>query len=132
MIKVLELESYIDELQEDLPESLPNLLSSKKDQRIIERVLQIMIECVIDISLLLIKELHLGPPQNEENIFNLLKNHLSNYTQLNEMRGFRNILVQRYGIIDPSLMYQFATEDLDDFRTFITDVKNIIQDQKEN
>jgi uncharacterized protein YutE (UPF0331/DUF86 family) len=90
-----------------------------------------MIESVIDISLLMIKEFHLGPPQNEENIFDLLKNQISNCERLNEMRGFRNILVHRYGIIDPTLMSHFATEDLDDFKIFIQEIKNLIKNQNE-
>jgi uncharacterized protein YutE (UPF0331/DUF86 family) len=116
--KLRELEMYMEELNNFKPESKQQFMNNLEKRRSIERELQIMIDCVIDICFLLIKELHKGLPANEQNIFDILKDDLSNAKNLKKMRGFRNIIVHRYGEIDNELVYQFLQDDLEDFNIF--------------
>jgi len=88
-----------------------------------------MIESVTDIALLAVKELHLGIPQNEEKVFDLLTGYVSNLPKLKEMRGFRHILVHLYGKVDNEKVYQHATEDVENFQAFIDDIKKILKEQ---
>ncbi len=127
MIKIRELESYLKELDELLPDDKVSYLKSLEKRRSIERELQIMIECVIDICMVLLKELKIGPPQNEENALELLTGKITNIEKLKEMRGFRNILVHKYGKVKDNLVFNFASEESEDFRIFIDDVKKIIK-----
>lgn len=85
---------------------------------------------MIDIAYHLVKFLHLGPPQNDENLFDLLQNHLTNISNLKAMKGFRNILVHQYGKINQKRVLQFIRENLSDFRYFINDVNKILKEIK--
>ena len=38
--------------------------------------------------------------------------------KIKDMKGFRNILVHKYGRLDDRLVYRFLTEDIDDFTRF--------------
>lgn len=128
--KLRELELYMEELNNFMPESKEYFMNNIEKRRSIERELQIMIDCVIDICFLLIKELHKGLPVNEQNIFDILKDNLSNAKNLKKMRGFRNILVHRYGEVDNELVYQFIQDDLEDFDIFIEDVQKLMKNKK--
>jgi uncharacterized protein YutE (UPF0331/DUF86 family) len=125
--KLRELETYIEELNDFLPDSKESFMKSIEKRRSIERELQIMIDCVIDICFLLIKELHKGLPVNEQTVFDILKDNLTNIKNLKKMRGFRNVLVHRYGAVDNELVYQFIHDDLGDFDIFISDVQKLIK-----
>ncbi len=127
MLKIRELESYLNELEELLPDDEKIYLKSLEKRRSIERELQIMIECVVDICMILLKEFKLGPPQNEENVLDLLTGKITNIEKLKEMRGFRNLLVHKYGKIKDHLVFNFALNENEDFRVFINDVKNLMK-----
>ncbi|MCF2140528.1 MAG: DUF86 domain-containing protein [Candidatus Lokiarchaeota archaeon] len=125
-----ELENYLEELNEFIPKEDEIFYKSNEKRRAIERQLQICIENVIDIAYHLVKFLHLGPPQNDENLFDLLQNHLTNISNLKAMKGFRNILVHQYGKINQKRVLQFIRENLSDFRYFINDVNKILKEIK--
>ena len=127
MLKIRELESYLEELEELLPDDEGFYLKSLEKRRSIERELQIMIECVVNICMVLLKDFKLGPPHNEENILDLLSGKITNIEKLKEMRSFRNILVHKYGEIQDPLVFNFASEERKDFRIFINDVKNLMK-----
>ncbi|WP_371804104.1 type VII toxin-antitoxin system HepT family RNase toxin [Candidatus Lokiarchaeum ossiferum] len=127
MLKIRELKVYLEELEELLPDDEASYLKSLEKRRSVERELQIMIECMVDICMLLLKELKLGPPQNEENVLDLLSGKITNIPKLKEMRGFRNILVQKYGKIKDPLVFFFASNEREDFLVFIKDVKELMK-----
>ncbi len=43
------------------------------------------------------------------------------------MRGFRNIVVHRYGKIDDRLVYTLLNEQLDDFSEFIEAIETLLR-----
>lgn len=87
-----------------------------------ERLLQISIECVIDIIHLLVKGMKLGLPGDEENMIDSLtkKGMITKELAktLKEMKGFRNVLVHRYGLIEDERVFESISARLDDFETF--------------
>jgi uncharacterized protein YutE (UPF0331/DUF86 family)/predicted nucleotidyltransferase len=127
MFKIRLLESYLEKVQDILPDSFADYTNSLVHKLAVERILHLMIETVIDITILVIKDLHFEPPKTEESIFEPLKDKIRNIEKLKEMRRFRNILVHKYGNIDNNLVYKHATENLDDFAIFIEDMKNLIK-----
>lgn len=129
MLKIRKLEHLLEELQELTPENKEEFLASLRIRRSIERQLQIIIEWVIDVCILLVKNLRLTVPTDEESLFDILKDHLTNAQKLKEMKGFRNILVHRYGNIDNEKVFQFFTEEANDFQVFLQDAKRILKDQ---
>lgn len=74
ILKVLEeLDSYITEIKDIIPDKLSDYKGSVK-KRACERLLQISIESVINVSDLMVREMKLGMPSNEDDIFQKLRN----------------------------------------------------------
>ncbi len=124
--KIDELDSYLDELVEILPETYEEYEISIEKKRSCERLLHISIESVIDICMLMVKDLKLGIPVEEEDVFDKLEKKKifskKMTLKLREMKGLRNILVHRYGSVDDELVYDSLSAELNDFHEFIDDV----------
>jgi uncharacterized protein YutE (UPF0331/DUF86 family) len=43
------------------------------------------------------------------------------------LRGFRNIIVHRYGTIDDALAFHLLEENIGDFFLFATEIENILE-----
>jgi uncharacterized protein YutE (UPF0331/DUF86 family) len=90
------LDGYLRELRAIAPATFEEYTSIEK-RRACERLLQVSIECVIDISSLLVIGLRLGLPAEEDDLFERLTQagiiSLSMRETLKRMKGFRNILV---------------------------------------
>jgi len=46
---------------------------------------------------------------------------------IKNMRGFRNILVHKYGTVDDELVFEMLSERLDDFEKFKEEVLRILK-----
>lgn len=116
--KLDQLDRYLKELEEDLPDSFEAYTAEKRKY---ERLLHLCIETVIDISTLILKEEDLGTPSSEDDVIDkLVEADILGEKfgeTLKDMKGFRNVLVHRYGEIDDKKVYEHL-EDLDDFREF--------------
>ncbi len=126
-----ELDSYLAELEEASPESLEAYLKSSMNRRVCERLLQISLESVIDISMLLVKGMRLGPPSDEEDVFTklemkgIISKQLS--AKLKEMKGARNVLVHGYARVNNKKIYTILENYLDDFEEFKKAVLEILK-----
>ncbi len=49
--------------------------------------------------------------------------------KLKKMKGFRNILVHRYGKIDDKLAYYILKENIDDFRLFMQAIEEFLKNE---
>ncbi|MGQ4914956.1 MAG: type VII toxin-antitoxin system HepT family RNase toxin [Candidatus Asgardarchaeia archaeon] len=120
--KLSELDTYLAELSEIIPHDFDEYKRSIAIRRACERLLQILIECVIDICNILVSNLKLGIPADEDDIFkklvnaNVISSELA--TVLKNMKGFRNILVHKYGTVNDELVFEFLKDNLEDFSTF--------------
>lgn len=119
--KIDELDSYLTELSQIAPANFEEYQKIEK-KRSCERLLQLSIECVIDICKLFVSGLRLGLPSEENDLFNKMqkKGILSDEMTiaLKEMRGFRNILVHEYTVVDDELVYEAVKAKLEDFQKF--------------
>ncbi len=127
LFKIAQLEEYLQELGQSMSPTKKDCIESRLTQRAVERVLQLAIECVIDIGFMLVKEFNLGPPRDEDNIFQLLEGQVSHVEKLQAMKQFRNNLMHKYGEVDPKKVYQLMEDDKLDFYDFIADVKKLLQ-----
>lgn len=129
--KIDELDKYLEELEKIKPNNAEEYKNSISDKRACERLLQISIEAVIDICNILVSGLKLGLPSDEEEMFEKLFNKriISNKTKniLKNMKGFRNILVHKYGTVDDELVFEMLSERLDDFDKFKDEILKIIK-----
>ena len=125
--KIYELNSYLNELESIIPSTFKEYHNSIAVRRGCERLLQISIECIIDILFLITKEFRLAIPYDETNLIEELKSHdiLTDHIAviLRDMKGFRNILVHRYGKVNNKLVFEYLKENLDDFNSIITNLE---------
>jgi uncharacterized protein YutE (UPF0331/DUF86 family) len=132
LTKIDELEGRQRELVQIAPGSIDEY-QRIETKRACERLLQISIETVIDISFLLVKGLRLGLPAEEDDLFEKLAGAgiISQSTKgtAKRMKGFRNILVHRYGVIDDGIVYEMATERLEDFEAFKKEVLQVLSEE---
>lgn len=129
--KLDELDVYLKELESITPKSYEEYTSSIEKRRACERLLHILIECTIDICTLMVKGLRLGLPTEEEDIFEKLrrKEIISKQMErkLKAMRGFRNILVHRYGGIDDKLVFE-NLKKINDFKDFRKEISQLLRE----
>lgn len=89
----------------------------------IERGIQISIECVLDISNIIISTLEIEKPDTyREVILSLGKNKVLplNFSKdISNMISFRNILVHDYTRVDEKIILDILHNHLDDFAKFI-------------
>jgi uncharacterized protein YutE (UPF0331/DUF86 family) len=122
LLKLEEMGGYVNELQEMLPNDEEEYAGTIKDKRACEKTVELAIEAVISIVSIIVSQEKLGVPQSEDDLIDLLvkRKILSTSTgkKLKEMKGFRNILVHKYGEVDDKQAYAFLTEELNDFKLF--------------
>src|SRR3989344_7371058 len=120
--KIDELDSYLIELEEVRPADFKIYENSREKKRACVRLLQISIETVIDICNIIVSGLKLGLPADEEEILRKLENKkvisMGMKDILSNMKGFRNILVHKYGIVNDELVFEMLSEKLGDFGKF--------------
>jgi uncharacterized protein YutE (UPF0331/DUF86 family) len=130
--KIRELDSYLDELEAILPKSYEEYSKDSEKRRACERLLQISVECLIDICYILGSSLKIEIPSDEEDIISTLKNKKiissSLAELLIEMKGFRNILVHKYGVVDDEQVYEILTEKIEDFEKFKQEILESLKD----
>jgi uncharacterized protein YutE (UPF0331/DUF86 family) len=130
--KLDELDMYLNELESIMPKSYEEYASSIEKKRACERLLHVLIECTIDICTLIVKGLRLGLPTEEEDVFEKLrrKEIISKQMErkLKAMRGFRNILVHRYGGVDDKLVFE-NLKKTNDFKDFRKEISQLFKDE---
>ena len=124
--KIDELNSYLDEIEKIKPSTFGEYKNSIEKKRANERLLQILIETIIDICNILVSGLKLGLPSDEDEVIKKLEKKKIISKEMSEilkdMKGFRNILVHKYGAVDDELVFEMLSERLNDFNKFKEEV----------
>ncbi len=128
--KLREIEAYLQEMEELRPSSFEDYQKSLQSRRAVEREFQILIESVIDTCYMLTSELRIGPPADDEQMLDLLAAKLPVVEKVKGMKGFRNILVHKYGLIDDKKVYSFLEENMEDFAEFLQSVRDFLGSNK--
>src|SRR3989344_1577544 len=121
--KIKEIEIFIQEIEEILPSSLEEYLRNFKVRGSCERYFEKIIEAVIDVSFMIIRDKKLELPNTEEHAFNILMNNKiigeNLCKKLKDAKGMRNFIVHQYGRIDDELVFHtVAWELIPDVREF--------------
>lgn len=134
MAKIDELDSYLTELDEIKPSDFEEYIGSIEKKRACERLLEISIETMLDICNIIISELKLGLPSNEEQIFDKLYDKkiisVKMMLKLKGMKGFRNILVHRYSEVKDELVFE-NIGNLEDFDNFKEEILKFLKNQNQ-
>jgi len=128
--KLAEIEEYLGEIYENVPQSFEEYESSTVLKRAMERLLQITIEACIDTCAILVKELKLGLPSEDEDFLQKLENKVLSKEvvgSLKSMKKFRNLIVHGYSKIDDYRVYGILRENLEDIEKFISEVKEFLR-----
>jgi uncharacterized protein YutE (UPF0331/DUF86 family) len=129
--KLAEIEESIELVSEHIPESFDDFskLGLVKDG--IYKRTEFAIENVFDICAIISSDLTLEIPESEEDIIENLadKSILNKETteKLRKMKGFRNIMVHRYGRIDDRIAYSILRTSLNDFHTFTEMIEDFLK-----
>jgi uncharacterized protein YutE (UPF0331/DUF86 family) len=130
--KLADIDESISLVEENLPESFDEFsqLGLLKDG--IYKRMEYAIENIIDVCSIINSDLRLSVPESEEFFIEIL-GHKGILTQsmvdkTRRMKGFRNIIVHRYGRIDDLLAYKILTEHMDDFSEFIESIEQFLEE----
>jgi uncharacterized protein YutE (UPF0331/DUF86 family) len=115
---------------EIVEESLPNELEEFRELGLVKdgiyKKTEFCIENIIDICSIINSDINAGMPSDEDNILdNLEKNKVISKNlvkALKEMKGFRNILVHKYGRIDDAMAFESINSGIKDFHNFIKEI----------
>ena len=130
--KMAGIEESLSLIEANLPPSFEEFsdLGLVKDG--IYKRMEFSIESIIDILSIINSDLRLSIPEAEEDfIENLGRNGIltqSMVDKVRRMKGFRNIIVHRYGRIDDLLAYKILTENLQDFDEFIGSIEQFLEE----
>ncbi len=127
VIKLREMDNYLDELEQVIPVTEEEYVQDMKTRRACEKTIELAIETVIDIISLVVSRDKLGIPRSEDDLITILQNKKILSADLcqrvKEMKGFRNILVHKYGEVDDHKSYTYFISDLGDFQLFDKEIK---------
>ena len=126
--KADEIEGYLAELEEIKPLTFKDYSNDLKTKAACERYIEKIVEAVVDIAFLVIKEKALGAPENDaEALMMLAENEIISSElagKLQDAKGMRNILAHEYGEIDDEIIFNSINEELGrDVKEFIKKIK---------
>ena len=133
--KLADIEESIDLVGVNLPQSFEEFSKLGLVMDGIYKRMEFAIENIIDITSIINSDLRLGTPESEESFVEILVDkgiitqNLAEKTR--RMKGFRNIIVHRYGRIDDLLAYKILTEHMDDIYEFMESIERFLEKTKE-
>jgi len=128
--KINEIEESITLIVDNMPDDFEEFenLGLLKDG--IYKRIQYIIENILDICAIINSDMKISSPGEEDDIIdNLVKNKVLSQSigkKIKELKGFRNIIIRRYGKIDDKLSFELIKENLGDFDKIIERVKDIV------
>ena len=129
--KIKEIEIYLQELSEIIPSSFEQYKSELKTRAACERYFEKIIEGILDLSFLFIKEYKFKTPEEDKQSFDILKeeNIISKELceKLKDAKGMRNIISHEYGKIDDEIVFDSIKDELIlDAEEFIKQIKKVL------
>jgi uncharacterized protein YutE (UPF0331/DUF86 family) len=129
--KLKQMEESIKSVKENLPSSLEKFINLGLVKDGIYKRVEFAIENVLDICNIINADLELGLPSEEgEIIDNLVKTKILSKKmgrKIKSMRGFRNFLVHRYGLIDDRIAFKNIKRGLKDFFSFKKEILKFLE-----
>ena len=129
--KLTEIEDSIELVRSNLPQSFEEFSTLGLVKDGIYKRMEFAIENVIDICAIINSDLRLEMPESEEGIVEslvkrgILTEDISD--KIRRMKGFRNIVVHRYGKIDDRIAFSILIDNIDDFNRFSDAVENFLK-----
>lgn len=129
--KLAEIEESVALVEENLPDSFDEFSKLGLIKDGIYKRIEFAIENVYDICAIINSDLKVDMPESDEGILDNLehKGILTNEMKDNirRMKGFRNIMVHRYGTIDDRITYSILSNNINDFYKFVELIENYLE-----
>jgi len=126
--KIVEIEGYLKSLRSFLPENFEKYISDGKSRMACERCFEKVIEAVVDLAFLVIKERSFKNPDYTREAFEILSEkglicgELS--LSLGKAKSMRNWLAHRYGKVDDKKVFDATKNKLfNDVEEFVEAVR---------
>ena len=123
--KLAQVETCIAELR--ALARLDELARDVKEERFVEHTLQIAIQAALDVASHIVSDERLGEPRTNRELFGLLARPgiLSSdlVGVLEEVAGFRNVIVHGYDDVDVGIVRDVVEHRLDDLLAFVASVR---------
>lgn len=131
--KIKEMEESVKIIEDNLPYTLEEFQSLGLVKDGIYKRVEYALENVFDICAIINTDLSLGIPLDDSGILENLENNQIFTPELLEklksMKGFRNILVHRYGSVNDQMAFRNLQTHLKDFAIFKKEVEALLTDQ---
>lgn len=128
--KMKEIRESLRLIEDNLPEEPEKFATMGLIKDGIYKRVEFCIQSVLDICAVVNSDLELGIPSSEEDIVeNLMKGGILSAElgeRVKRMKGFRNILVHRYGRIDDEVAFESIRGGINDFRKFMEEIEEIL------
>jgi uncharacterized protein YutE (UPF0331/DUF86 family) len=129
--KISDVLDALEVISSNFPEDFGDFLKMGLAKDGLYKKTEFSIESIIDICNILNSDLRLGVPDTEEDMLDRLekKKVLSKKVIeiIRQMKGFRNILVHKYGDIDDKKAYEDIRKGIDDFEIVIKEIEGLLK-----
>lgn len=102
--KIVEIEKYLSNLEDYLPSDFEGYMSDGKSRMACERCFEKIVEAVIDLVFIIIKDGRFKSPNSDRDALNILSENNVISCELSEklsnVKSMRNIIIHEYGNID--------------------------------
>ncbi len=135
--KIEEIEKYLDEMSSIIPSDLHTYLHNFEKKAACERYFEKIIEAVVDMAFLIIKDRGFEMPEEDKEAFDILAKEkiisLELSEKLKDAKGMRNIISHQYGNVDDEIVFKSITQEIEqDVEEFIKNIKIISRKNEKN
>ena len=104
-----------------------DLATDIREQRFTLHTLQLATQAALDVASHIVSDEHLGEPETSRDLFGLLARHgwigADLAAKLEDMAGFRNVLVHGYADVDLGVVEDVVRHRLDDLLAFVQAIR---------
>ena len=128
--KIEEIETYLEEFETIVPETFEEYESNIIKKAACERYAEKIIEAIVDLAFLVVKEKNFRKPENDKQTFDIFYENkiidIGLCNKLKDAKGMRNIISHQYGKINDELVFNSLTEELiPDTKEFIEQINEL-------
>tara|TARA_Y100000034_G_C6790973_1_gene354142 strand:+ start:48 stop:485 length:438 start_codon:yes stop_codon:yes gene_type:complete len=132
--KLSSISDSISLVEDNFPDNFDSFSNLGLVKDGIYKKVEFAIESIIDICNIINSDLRLGSPETEDSILSHLESKKildkKVIDLIREMKGFRNILVHKYGDIDEKVSYDSIKTGLKDFEVILKEIEGFLEKQR--
>ena len=128
--KLAEAQDSVQLVRDNLPGSYEEFLSMKRLEKDgIYKNIEFAIQNILDICAMIVKNKELQVPNSDDDVLTELEDaHIMKkdvVETIRQMKGFRNFLVHRYGVLNDRIAYNDIKTGLKDFTKVFKEIRKV-------